>query len=151
MKGAWQLGKWPQMSLAWCHRLILQTWAEWCVKNIHLCSWPRKRPSVGNGRHCWDSSVPGPEGFSLCMLFECLLLKSLVSCRLDELDARDRPICAQGRESHVASIHVASVPIACAWLCFGRSEQKYRFHPDVSYYENLCCTGFSQVSWHALL
>lgn len=55
--------------------------------------------------------VPSSE-ISLYTLSECLL-KSLVSCGMDELDARYRPICAQGQESHVAS------NACCAWLGAG--------------------------------
>lgn len=47
--------------------------------------------------------------FSLCVLSDCLLLNSLVSCRMGESGAGDAPICAQGRESRAASVLVQAV------------------------------------------
>lgn len=103
MKEAWQLGKWPQMSLAGCHQLILETWAEWCMKNAHLCSWAPVGALQVAVITSGISHVPSLKVFSLCMLSECRL-KSLVSCGMDGLEARHGPICAQGEESHEASV-----------------------------------------------
>lgn len=61
--------------------------------------------------------VPSLEVFSLRTLSECLLRKSVVSRRMDELDAHDGPVCAQGQESHAFSI------LRLVVLGLGRSQQ----------------------------
>lgn len=89
MKETWWLGKWSQMPLACCHRIVLETRAQWCVKNDRLCS---SCPVALRRR--WSSPLVFLDSGRVLRSSTCYL--TIVVWRMGELDAHRGPVCAPG-------------------------------------------------------